>query len=389
MSRQAPTGARIGGCDRPRNYSAAPPFVRPATNVSEFPAATAPSPARARRRRRAYGLLFGVVLALVLAEVVLRIGSALLFPPIYELDDRCGWLHARNVERTLTDENGREIVFATDARGLRTTPHGGVATGDRRRILFVGDSFTAGSEVAAGELFTARVEAAMGEVEVWNAGVGGYSTLQELRLLEQILPVCSPRAVVLVVYENDLVDNLMPYFSGLGPRPHVVVRDQQVQVVDAPDLARFARFLMPAPAAFWCYRHLASYRALHKNLFLPSAGERLASLEQSERAAVPAADQRIAMAWLLAQTSRVVRATGSQLLLVAIPTRDQVRAGAAAAHDWLRTWCAEHDVPFLSTLPALQQAGAAAYFELDIHLTAAGHDSVARVLAPFLGECMR
>lgn len=357
--------------------------------MSASPPAIAPSPARARRRRRWLSLLIGFLLALVLAELVLRIGSALLFPPIYELDDRCGWVHARNVQRTLTDENGRAVAFATDARGLRTTPHRGAGPAERRRILFAGDSFTAGSEVAAAEVFAARVEAAMGEVEVWNAGVGGYSTLQELRLLEQMLPVCSPHAVVLVVFENDFVDNLMPYFSGLGPRPHVVVKDGQAQVVEEFDPGSFARFLMPAPAAFWCYRHLASYRALHKNLFLPHAGDRLALLEESERAAVPAADQRVAMAWLLVQMSRVVRAAGSRLLLVAIPTRDQARAGAAPAHDWLRAWSAENNVPFLSTLPALRQAGAAAYFASDIHLTAAGHDSVARALAPFLGENLR
>ena len=359
----------------------------PLPTPSSTDSATAATRPR-RWRRRLLGIAIGLTLGGATLELVLRATTALAWPAIYELDDRLGWKHAGGVVRTMTDETGREVLFATDERGLRGTPHPNERLAGRQRVLFVGDSFTAGSAVASEELFTSRLAPLLGGAEVWNAGVGGYSTLQELRLLESVLPRWSPDLVVVVLYENDFVDNLMPYFGGLGPRPHLVVRGSVVEVKDAPDIASFERFLMPAPAAFWCYEHCAIYRTLHKNLFLPRAGDRLVALEQTERRAVAIADQQVAMQWALLQVATVVRGAGRRFVVAAIPSREAARAGAVP-HPWLADWCASQQMPFHSVLAALRAAGDGAYFQGDIHLTATGHECVSRDLAPRLADLLR
>lgn len=321
--------------------------------------------------------------ALLMVELVLRTWAAFVNPPIYELDAELGWRHARSVDRELdlTVETGHRVRFATDARGLRRTPHADNRTAGARRVLFVGDSFTQGSQVEADELFTVRLERAIGGIESFNAGVGGYSTLQELRALPAQLAKYTPDAVVLTVYDNDFQDNLMPYFGFLGPRPYVRVQGTSVEVVEAPDVQSFARFLMPAPGAMWCYRHCAIYRALHKNLFLHVHGLELVELEMREREALPAADMNTAMAWLLARIVRTVREAKSELLVAAIPSREQAQCGATTVHAWLQERCDELGVPFVSLLPALHAADVAqAYFAKDIHLTSRGHEAVANAL---------
>jgi lysophospholipase L1-like esterase len=249
-------------------------------------------------------------------------------------------------------------------------------------VLVLGDSFTDGSQVDLDETFTARLQATLDDVAVLNAGVGGYSTVQELLLLEEWLARMVPDLVVVVVYDNDFADNLMPYFGGLGPRPHARVGNGAVEL-RAADPAVFEPFLQPAPARFWLYRHSAIYRSVQKNLFVPQHGDDLWRREQREREALPLADQRLAMAFVLRRVVAVVRAVGSDALVVAIPTRGEAVAGAAESHEWLAAQCREIGVRFVSLLAALHEAPAAAgYFEDDIHFTREGHERAAQGLAP-------
>jgi lysophospholipase L1-like esterase len=333
-------------------------------------------------------LLVGVLLALLATELLLRIGSAWFFPPLYVLDAALGWRQAAELERTLLDEQGRAIHFATDARGLRATPFPDARTPGRPRVLVVGDSFVQASQVDAAESFVGRLGATLAPAEVWNVGVGGYSTVQELLALPVQLAAWAPDVVLWVVYENDFVDNLMPYFSGLGPRPHAVVDGSDVAIVASPSAEPFLPFLLPLPGALWLYEHCALYRTLHKNLYLPAAGSALAVREQRERSRWPVALQRQVMGALLAQLRQAVGREGRRLLLAAIPSREDAQRAVAESHDWLRAWSAAAGVPFVSLLGPLASQAEAAYFPVDIHLTAAGHAAVAAALAPRVQELL-
>jgi lysophospholipase L1-like esterase len=326
-------------------------------------------------------VLAGFAVAVVGAEILLRIWTRVTNPPLYELDTQLGWKHASNVDRRLDVEGGGTVRFVTDARGLRVMPHASERVPGERRVLFSGDSFTQGSQVEGSEVFPALVERALPRMQCIDAGVGGYSTMQEWRALPALLAQYSPDLVVLVLYENDFQDNLLPYYSFLGPRPYVRVTGDVVEAIDAPDPRPFERFLMPAPGAMWCYEHCAIYRALHKNVFLQLRGLELAELEAKERAAVADADARTAMSWLLARIAATVREANRELLVVAIPAREDVKAGASPSHEWLARVCERLGVPFVSALAALREVGAErAYFAMDIHLTASGHECMAALL---------
>jgi lysophospholipase L1-like esterase len=346
-------------------------------------------------RRRSAGVRLAaaagaLLVALGLAEAALAVWTGRVTPALYRLDDRLGWVHAPGVDRTVAVEGGGTARFRTDARGLRATPHADERAADRRRVLFVGDSFTEGSQVEEDELFSRRLERQLPGVECWNAGVGGYSTLQSLLALPDQLEAWRPDVVVLTVYDNDLQDNLMPYFAGLGPRPCARLVGAAVQIEPEAPVGTFERFLMPAPGALWLYEHSALYRTLHKHLFLPARGRALHELETSERAGLPVADQRMVMACLLQQLAGTVRAQRARLVVAAIPTREQAAAGACELHDWLAAQCLDVQAPFRSLLPELARAGAAnAYFAFDIHLTATGHAAVAEGLLSILREAVK
>lgn len=83
---------------------------------------------------------------------------------------------------------------------------------DTWRMLFVGDSGTAGSGVGARNAFPLqfrRIHDGGGRVEVINTGVPGLTTVGELRLLRDRLLVLEPDVVVLGLFmANDLQHNL-------------------------------------------------------------------------------------------------------------------------------------------------------------------------------------
>ena len=84
------------------------------------------------------------------------------------------------------------------------------------RILVLGDSVTFGhgalSDTTYPYLLEQRLRQWRPDVnwEVWNLGVPGYNTTQELKYLERVGPIYQPDLVIVGFYENDLTDNDAP-----------------------------------------------------------------------------------------------------------------------------------------------------------------------------------
>jgi hypothetical protein len=91
-------------------------------------------------------------------------------------------------------------------------------------VLFIGDSFTQGTEVSSDGLYFEVFEKNSGErYAVSAAGVGGFSTAQEYMLLQKVFPSTKPRVVFWQLTGNDLPENV---FAGTDistvqkPRPY-------------------------------------------------------------------------------------------------------------------------------------------------------------------------
>jgi lysophospholipase L1-like esterase len=109
-----------------------------------------------------------------------------------------------------------------------------------RRIVSLGDSFTAGYEVDLKDTFSAVLERelrAQGvRVEVLNAGVSGYSTAEEYLYLERELLRYSPDLVLVNFYGNDLEDNVR---TGLFALQDGLLRQTGSSYVPAGRLGNF------------------------------------------------------------------------------------------------------------------------------------------------------
>lgn len=181
--------------------------------------------------RRRTAVAFGILLALLLLEVVLRL---LWTPPaggypegLFVADDAAGFrlaplFHARHKTADY------DVTLATNAQGFRgpEVPTRSQAPG--LRVLVLGDSFAFGHGVEAEQAFPARLEARLragGQpAVVVNAGVPGYGTHNAQALLESIAGDVEPDLVVLGFYAgNDFRNDHEAKFGRLVGRAGVLV----------------------------------------------------------------------------------------------------------------------------------------------------------------------
>jgi lysophospholipase L1-like esterase len=169
---------------------------------------------------------FSVVLALLIAELVARVAVPPLdfhFPTMRMTDERF-------TERAgkVMDGNGVRYVF--DGSGFRTGDASAADAG-RPAVLFIGDSFTQGFGVNGNETFPAvtcdRLATGGVSVSCLNAGVTGFGTAHELRLLQRLLErkeLTFAAVVFQVLPNNDLRDNWEDGGFGVDGE-HLVIRD--------------------------------------------------------------------------------------------------------------------------------------------------------------------
>lgn len=328
-------------------------------------------------------LAIGLLGAFALLELGLRFSNAVpeVANPLYsfhEPDALLGWRGKRDVRQRFHRPDF-DVLIEHDGEGWRRKVPPAPAA-PKRRILFLGDSFTWGWGVGQGEVFTDRLQAAVGpEVEIVNRGVNAFGTAQELLLLEQELAKAHYDRVVVVMCGNDLEDNLDP--RG-GKRPGWrLAEDGSLVAVNQP-----ARRLM-SPVKQFVESHS---RAVLFVAFLLNDLKRAAprdevvawSIDPARAAEADALGLR-----LLGELQERVRAHGADWRLVPVPMPDPEHPGAFAMGPDMERFLAQVErelgVPTVSLLEPANAAvasGTAIKFAHDNHWTVAGHRLVAETL---------
>jgi len=163
-------------------------------------------------KRAALGAV-AVLGALLLLELALR-AAGYSAPQLYQLDPQLGW-SLRAAKRGWRSYHGDRGYAIINAAGFRD----GDRTLDKPdpvyRIAVLGDEYSEAAPVALRDTWWAQLELKLqycgfrpGKlVEVLNFGVAGYSTAQELVLLQTRVMRYAPDLVLLQVAPDDVIDN--------------------------------------------------------------------------------------------------------------------------------------------------------------------------------------
>jgi hypothetical protein len=284
-----------------------------------------------------------------------------------------------------------DVGYATNTLAFR----GAIEAAREPCALWLGDSFTFGFGVEQGATFVDLLDASRaGGLRHVNLGAPGYSTDQEVLLLERRLPEFDARFVGLVAYlSNDLIDNGLAFpLQAATAKPYFELRDGRLQRRNAP-------VPLAAKPAFERTRGLGA-RLFEMAGIAPSRFDRLANLLETprwlglERPPAPPDFGRRAAAELEASLelfrALVGRASGSgrPLALVLLASRRHLAAPASWAARYQEALRREllrrpPPVPLLDLADGLRRASGSSGFHHpnDGHLTEAGHAAVAERIA--------
>ena len=187
----------------------------------------------ASRRARLLALLTSTVLALLVAEMALRI-AGVSYPNFYGPDARRGWALLPGASGWWTKEGRAWVRINGD--GMRDEEHPVPKPPGEVRIAFLGDSCTESLQVPQEQTFWKLLEKELAarcpamaavagkKVEALDFGVSGYGTAQELLTLKDKVWKYQPDLVLLAFYTgNDVRNNWRPLELD-GSRPYFVPR---------------------------------------------------------------------------------------------------------------------------------------------------------------------
>jgi GDSL-like lipase/acylhydrolase family protein len=295
-------------------------------------------------------LLGNLVLALVVlacsfaaAELAVRLlykNKTVLFPR-YHTDYRYGNYTIRgirpNVEFWHTSVDGT-WKFVTNSRGFRSTREFTYAKpANTLRVLSLGDSHTQGYEVHQDLTFSAVLERYLKHrkinTEAINTGVSGFSTAEELVLLENEGVKYNPDVVVLGFFANDFEDNLKAGLFGLDAQNRLV--EKKYEYVPGVGIQNF---IYAIPGVPWLSENSYFYSLLFNNvwnyfkqLLADSARKQAASegetptataaFEYAVPTGAPISESQIALtAALIERMHKFCEDRGIRFILVDIPT---------------------------------------------------------------------
>ena len=249
--------------------------------------------------KRALGNLLLVLVALActfaFCEFVvwfLYKNETVLFPR-YHTDYRYGRYTIRgirpNAEFWHTSIDG-SWKFVTNSKGFRNTVEFDYAKPPSVfRILSLGDSHTQGYEVRQESTFSAVLERYLKQhkinAEVLNAGVSGFSTAEELVLLENEGLKYNPDVVVLGFFANDFEDNLKAGLFGLDSQGQLT--EEKYEHIPG---VRIQNIIYSIPSVRWLSENSYFYSMLFNtvwNYFKARLGE--AATQQVDTKGRPAA----------------------------------------------------------------------------------------------------
>ncbi|MFK7742595.1 MAG: SGNH/GDSL hydrolase family protein [Planctomycetota bacterium] len=337
-------------------------------------------------------LLAGASLfTLLLCELGIRVFATFFFPKLMVTDAQLGWSHAESRSKPYTNEDGAVHPIVLNEFGHRGPSYGLARNPGKRRLLVLGDSFTEAVHVAEEEMFSRRLELARDDLEVLNAGVGGWGTVQQLLYLRDHGLKFEPDAVLLVAYENDLSDNCISYSPGIAARPwakwHGTLAKGSLEVIEDYDDAEFLKFVLPVPLAGFLMRNSYLFYAVNERLWFNLNKDALRKQQDADLAALEEEQTQKVFLALLQKVHSLCAANDIDLHVAMIPSLETVRAGKAPWHDQVGAACRADGIGFVSLLQPMVDgiaSGRRLYFDEDIHWTHEGHAVAAQAMAPLL-----
>jgi len=347
------------------------------------------------RRKNLFLLIASTLLTLLLAEGIARqfvsvdylrsryyrcIAAVHINPDTGVFDSQLGYRIRPRID----------IPFATPffSTSIRTNSEGfrdDESSLENPDFLFLGDSFTLAWGVEESEGVCSQFEDLCAK-KALNIGIPGYSTIQEAMLVEEIFPSPGLGAphVLLLVFQNDLLENSLPVYS-----PFPTVRKKGKKIIVTPPLEecyRLAQKTQRASLLKFCRIHsvLADFAALPMgSVTLPMIPDSEAPIDigfEEYGHALPGSESfEYAMRYL----QMVLEENSLPVHAFYIPHVDELTGRKESYSRMFESVMRQLEIPHYDFTGDLEPED---YFMVDCHWKPSGHEKAAKAMARFLGE---
>ena len=358
----------------------------------------------------------GLLLTLLVAEGVTRLfydpapakirGLALKFSDFYRPDPELGWVPRADITGTYIRF---PASFKTNSQGLRDREYELAKPAGTRRIVVIGDSHTWGYGVNNDEIYTEKLESLLADTEVVNLGVTAYSLWQEVGYFRRKGLTYEPDILIVGFTQNDVEQGANLRNIELANNPPE--EDSQA----APERqGRSLQELIAQNSAL--YKFVSDRINTNKSLVKFFVGLGLKApladadgIDNNLKTALldypPALDEAFsAVQGKLLELKRLTDMEGVRLIVAAIPAKQAIEPitfqqslakSIFEVEDFdldkpyrlLAEFAEASGIEFVNPVAAFRQraaSGEVLYLKRDVHLNAAGHDTLAQVLADYL-----
>ena len=223
--------------------------------------------------RRSFYFKFLVPFVIVLLGVSLaEVGSKYLMPqelvPAYNIADPELGTHLRRNTRYLERRGPKPYWIAINDFGFRMNNQVDLSDNIKRVIVY-GGSFTFGWGVAYADSYfshlTSKFTDKFANLQLLNAGVGGYSTGHIYKLMKRHIGTLQPSAFIYFFNSNDLIDNMVTDID-YRVTNYIFDADGNVNLVDVLPFSPWKRMLLNQTPYGWLNQHSHLFVALKDGL---------------------------------------------------------------------------------------------------------------------------
>ena len=361
------------------------------------------------------------MLSLAVALLIAEMATRWLYPvPLHATDTflaagpqelregraRPRWLRPNCEARHVEDDF--DVAVSTNSHGLRDEEIAFDKPDGHTRVLAVGDSFTFGYGVEVYEAFCKVAQRNLGgDTLVINCGVPSWGTADELDFLLLEGFDYAPDAVVVCVYENDVRDNLNRgtyRVTASGVERTAALGSARQSDEGAGGLHTqdpFCEQVLDRGASTWGEPEDAepSFLVRSSNLWriARQALSRATQRGRAAQAATTPAEQRELgrrlTVGLLAEIARACGERGVPVIVMLMPSKEDVQAGATERFTEeigaLAGEAGREGAEIVDLMPVLlAHGGRTLYFPTNRHINADGHRVVGEALARSLEELL-
>jgi lysophospholipase L1-like esterase len=336
----------------------------------------------ARRKHALFAtvsVLAGIVVALVVAEIVLRVFDIGYGTAPLESDPVLHHVHPRSYEfrvHQVSGEYGGHLV-RYDEQGRTCDPDHPAVDASRAayRVAFLGDSYVEATQVPYADSFVGRLQAGAPNAALRNYGVSSYSPLFYLVQWRTEIAAFHPTHVFVMIFSNDVDSDA----DMIGR----AVRDDNgdIMAIPGPGGGKLVRLLRKLYVVRLVRRAELQVRwwLLHN----PHEKAYVVGGYVEENPDISALTSS-----LVKTLAREVAQSGARFVLLAVPSRyrlahpDEEYDEPQHAKKW-QAWARANGIEFVDLVESFresQESGAPPFLSVDGHFNATGHALVAEAI---------